>query len=144
MANLYPTPIYTNATDVRDTSTVDFSAVSDGEIDALIVQSQYIIDSYILCYWEKAVVDQSFIFPVLDTDWVTPIIPLDIQLASVAIVEQLFLEWWVTFEPEFEVLEEKSWPDSVKYGWTKTQKYITDKVKLYLEKYTVVFIKQGL
>lgn len=89
MGNLLDDLVYITLADARDTSTIlsNASSPTDNKLTSLITQAQYIIDTYITSYGEKDVVSQSFIFPTIE-DW----IPADIQLATVRITEQLFLQ----------------------------------------------------
>lgn len=141
MANLLSNVVYTNATDVKDTTTITaLQSELDETVDTLIVQAQYIIDDYIGSYWIKFVSTQEFIFPVNVDDVST--IPSDISLATVFVVEQIYLQWDVEFEWEYDVIEEKSWPDSVKYTGKDSTLYLTNKTKAILRKYMSSFIKQ--
>lgn len=141
MANLLTDVVYTNATDVKDTTdVVALQSESDATVNKLIVEAQYVIDKYIGSYGIKFDSTQNFIFPINVSDVST--LPSDISLATVFVVEQLYLEWATTFSWEYDVIEEKSWPDSVKFWWSKSQKYITDKVKAILNKYASSFVKQ--
>lgn len=89
MGNLLDDLVYITLADARDTSTILSNVLNpdNDKLTSLITQAQYVIDTYIKSYGEKDDVSQSFIFPTIE-DW----IPADIQLATVWITEQLFLQ----------------------------------------------------
>jgi len=89
MTNLLDELVYVSLEDARDTSSVlpDNPTLTDTNLTKLITQAQWIIDTYIQSFWEKVVSTQSFIFPTIDDA-----IPQDIQLATVWVTEQLYLE----------------------------------------------------
>lgn len=141
MTNLLNNVVYTTATDVKDTtSIVALQSLSDTVINKLIVEAQYIIDNYIGSYGIKFDKTQEFIFPINISDVST--LPSDVSLATVFLVEQLYLEWSTTFSWEYDIKMEKSWPDSIEYFDMKYTKYFTDKIKSILRKYKSSFIKQ--
>jgi len=91
MANLFNrTPVYTSATDVKDTtSKTALASEDDATVVLLICQAEDLIDTYIRSYGEPADEDQDLIFPVLDDDG-NSLLPRDITLATFYTVEQLY------------------------------------------------------
>lgn len=89
MANLLNGVVYVSLQDARDTSSILSNTWSptNAQLTQLITEAQWTIDNYIQSFWERLVDSQSFIFPTVE-DW----IPDDIQLATVWVTEQLFLE----------------------------------------------------
>lgn len=74
---------------IGNTSITEIIDLSDDVIDSLIIKAQLIIDWYI---WEieKANEDQNFKFPSIDSN---PDIPINITMATLYIVENLFIQY---------------------------------------------------
>jgi len=98
MTNLLDSPVYTSWQDVLDTTTITgliTELTADiNYADWLITQAQRIIDDYIWRYGVPFVDWQQFVFPI-DVDWVS-IIPEDIQLTTIYIVEYLYQNGWTS------------------------------------------------
>ena len=144
MANLLSNAIYVTSTDVKETTNiVALAESSDSNIDRYISEAQMIIDSYILVYWCKFDIEQNEIFPI-DDDWVA-LIPDDIKIATIYIVEDIYLSWVPTLASWEEVIEEKVGDHSVKFSENnKAIKFIPEKAKNILDRYKTIFFKHTL
>ena len=95
MTNLLDDPIYVTWQDVLDTTTIAgliaLLTWTPTAADGWITQAQRIIDNYIGRYGTPFDEDQTFVFPVEDDDGAS-LIPIDIQLATIQIVEMLYLQ----------------------------------------------------
>ena len=98
MTNLLNDPVYIDWQDVLDTTTITSlitELTSDiNYADWMITQAQRIIDNYIGWFPTPFDEDQTYIFPI-DKDWLAEI-PTDIKLATVYIVEYLYLNGWTS------------------------------------------------
>lgn len=94
MTNLYNDPVYITAQDVIDSSDIaDLIALPASEIEELITKAQDAIDAYLQCI-EGVPFDESqnWLYPIQDPDDVTqPLIPRNIQIATLMTVENIFL-----------------------------------------------------
>jgi hypothetical protein len=91
MTNLYSDPVYTTAQDVIDSTNIAaLQALPVADIEELITRAQDAIDAYLQCIEGEPFDDpQNWLYPI-DVDG-TSTIPLDIQKATVQVVENLFL-----------------------------------------------------
>ena len=139
MANLFDDIVYVSIQDVKDTSNLEeIQNKSNKELTRYITEAQYIIDNYIWRYETKLDENQTFIFPIEDSGW---IIPTEISLATIYIVEDLVLTW----EPvniDWKIVKESTWDHSVEYNISNTNTNIPDKAKTILNKYREIFFKQ--
>ena len=143
MANLLSNPVYVTKTDIKDTTNIS-ELKWDNNIDRYITEAQYIIDSYILTFWSKFDIEQKEIFPIKDYDW-TSVIPDDIKLATIYIVEDIFLSWIPTVASWNDIVSEKVGDHSVSYSKdTKSELYIPEKAKNILDQYRTIFFKSIL
>lgn len=146
MANLYLDPVYTTAQDVKDSTNITaLAALTDPEIEELITRAQDAIDAYLQCIEGEPFTDpQNWLYPIEDPeDKSSALIPLDIQKATVQVVENIFLLWTPTQAQVvwWQITSEKQGPRSVTYDKqsnsfdgnlipTNTQ-MLLDKYKLY-------------
>lgn len=146
MANLLNELVYLSLTDARDTSSVLSNTWSptNAQLTQLITEAQRIIDNYIQYFWERLVDSQTFIFPTIE-DWV----PDDIQLATVWVTEQLFLEGkslatlkWEKVTSESNMSRSVSYSDKESYSKYVETIGIPKKVLHILNKYRNNFIWQ--
>jgi len=142
---------YISLEDARDTSSILALVIDDDILTEYITSSQWIIDNYIGFYKTKFDIDQTFLFPTADSDWLEEAIPVDIKLATIQISEYLYtkgtetvssLEWK-------DIKSESNQSRSISYS-DKKQKYsslietiqIPLKTLNILNKYKGIFIWQ--
>jgi len=153
MANLLSDLVYVDLDDVKDTSEIIVDGTpSDAVLTKLVTNAQYIIDEYIIAYWEPFSETQDFIFPIENEDSESEI-PTDIKLATIRIVEYLYLkgtENEASLKGK-EVNQEKNLGRSVVYsentGWYNKSVetiQIPKKALNVLDKYRQTFIWQKI
>ena len=145
MANLLSNPIYVTSADVKETTNIVWlTSESIGNIEKYITEAQMIIDSYILVYWSKFNTTQTEIFPICDSDW-NSLMPNDIKIATVYIVEDIYLSWIPNVASWEEIVEEKTGDHSWKFSENnKAIKFIPEKAKNILDRYKTIFFKHTL
>lgn len=145
MANLLSNAIYVTSADVKQTTNIVWlNSESIGNIEKYITEAQIIIDSYILVYWSKFDSTQDEVFPICDTDW-TALIPNDIKIATIYIVEDIFLNGVPNVASWDEVIEEKVGDHTVKYSEKSDNiKFIPEKAQNILNRYKTIFFKHSL
>lgn len=100
------------------------SAESDENLEKLITEAEPLVDSY--CgFWEKADEDQARLFPRVDEET----IPQEVTDATLAVVEQLFLQDAPTLEGE--ITEERIGDYSYKKSAASTDP-IPERAKILL------------
>ena len=123
-------PIYITVQQVIDsTSKPSIAILPADDIEQLIYKAQREIDAYLVATFRpKFDESQEFLFPV-NNDSVS-YIPSILTEATLYVVEQLYLLWDVitTSVGLWDVLEEKTWPHTIKYdkSWLPTWLYIPD------------------
>jgi len=145
MSNLLNSAVYCWYQDVQDTTNIETLQTEDETvIERYITEAQNIIDDYIIEYGEMYDNTQINIFPIKDSDGVE-LMPNDIKIATVYIVEKLFLIWSPTSIEAWSVKEEKVWDHTVKYEtWWVDEFLIPEKAKNILDRYRRTFYKQDI
>lgn len=143
MANILLTdPVYISVLDVKESTSVpELSAATDDEVTRYINEAQTIIDSDIVSYGYKTVSTQENIFPA---NWETTI-PSDISIATLYVVEALFLQWPPTsWSTQWQIIEETVDDHRIKYSTGSEWDYdmIPEKAQNILANYKNMFVKQ--
>ena len=144
MTNLLATtPVYVTAQDVKDTTNVtDLKTELDADINRRINEAQQIVDDYIIHFWEKYDEDQANIFPIKDDNW-SSLIPNDIKVATIYVVESVYLTWAPTTGASswWDIKSEKVWDHTITYTeWTSwSVELMSEKAKQILDNYKQVF-----
>ena len=150
MTNLYLDPVYTTFTDVRDSTNIAaLIALTDAEIDELITRAQDAIDAYLQCIEGMVFVDpQNWLYPIEDPDDNSvALIPLDIQKATIQVVENIFLLWTPTSAQVVwgQITSEKQGPRAVTY-WEQSNSFdgnlIPNNTQMLLDKYKIYTFRQ--
>lgn len=151
MANLFlKNPVYITIDEIKETSTKAWLiALTDDELKVLITKAQQLVDNYIISYGEKYDEDQTYIFPIKDSDE-NSFLPNDITVATFYTVEALY-ENWDMIKPAtttwWEIKSEKVWDRQVVYieGTTSNNTlrtlWIPNEAESILKKYRNIFIK---
>lgn len=145
MTNLINNAIYVTIDDVKDTTDISgLASESDSNITRFITEAQSIIDSYIEYFWTKYVSTQEFIFPIYNDDGESEI-PNDIKIATVYIVEDIYLTWVPDVASGNDIKREKVGDHEVEYLDTNDNiKFIPEKAKVLLDAYVNNFNKSLL
>ena len=155
MANLFlQNPVYITIDEIKETSTKAWLiALSDNELKVLITKAQKLVDNYIISYGEKYDEDQTYIFPIKDSDD-NSFLPNDITVATFYTVEQIWesgdlISGAVSTTSGWAITQEKVWDRSVSYSSDTTTTtnnnlkflWIPPEAESILKKYRNLFIK---
>ncbi len=134
---------YISIEQIRDSSTLDLTAIGDNTIKRYILEAERIVDNFIGSFWEKEEESQNTIFPTID-DW----IPQDIVEATLYIVEALISYGNQTNTPWSQVVQETVGDHTVKYSEAERINSMNDliplKAKTILQQYWSMFYWQTL
>lgn len=126
MSNIFiKDPVYISVQDLQDTTTKQaLKDATEDEVKEVIAKAEWIIDNYIISYWTKFDENQNTIFPILDTDWESSLLPQDIKMAAYFTSVQIFvngdtIRTSVSTSWSWAIKSEKTWSHSVTYDiWT--------------------------
>ena len=143
-------PVYITVEEVKSSSSnSNLLELSNDDVSVLIYKAELEIDNYLQCIsFPKFEEDQDFLFPYLSPVDLSSVLPADITIACLYVVEQLVVNW------DTIVLQSNSWTVKkeitgdyqVEYDNSITNDLsvnISKEVRIILDKYKTLFFVQS-